>query len=142
MTFDEKEVKKAYVNIRTRHDKYTLNTANAFIKKIAEAPSQPVLCRFSLSSVPEASVHILLEAVAYLLFTKGHRMGSKITLTQTSVDTEAEIKMEAHNNRMFTADIVVHILPRDFIATQKKSEQILIENANTIEETIKDSEGN
>lgn len=142
MTFDEKDVKKAYVNMRTRHDKYTMNTANAFIKKIQEDPAQPVVCRFSLTSAPEASVHIMLEAVAYLLFTKGHRMAHKIKFTQTSVDTEADIKMQAESNRMFTADIVVHILPKDFIAKNKT--EILVEDANTIntDEEVKENEGN
>lgn len=119
-TFADADAKSAFINMRKRFDKYTLQTANAFAKKIAENPKQALVCTFSIQNVPESAIHIMLEAVGYLLYTKGHRLAHKITLTQTSQDTPDDIALEAENNRTFNASIRVHILTKEFIAIQSR----------------------
>jgi hypothetical protein len=131
MVFRNSDAQNAMDNLKKRYGPYTIQTANAFIKKIAEAPQQALVCNFSIQNVPESAVHIMLEAVAYLLYTKGHRLAYKITLTQTSTDTPDDTLLEAENNRTFNASIRVHILTKEYIANQNKKPVSKIVDAAT-----------
>ena len=120
MPFTQSDVKSAFVNMRQRYDKFVLNAVNSMITKIATDPKQPVVCSLQLKSIPETSLHIVMEGVAYLLYSAGHRYSYKLTLEQTNTDTPDDVLLEAENNRVYTATIKAHILPKEYLAEQMR----------------------